>query len=294
MRLYVDGNSGTTGLRIVERLSERAEFELLTLPDALRKDASAKAKVFSEADVVITCLPDDAARESFALVEQVRAAGHPVRLLDTSTAHRTAPGWVYGFPELSAEARDAVIRARNLAVPGCHASGFIALVRPLIDSGLLHKDALLSCLSLTGYSGGGKKMIADYESGGRSALLDAPRQYALAQQHKHLKEMAAVGGVSSAPAFCPVVGDFYSGMQVTVPVFARDLHGGPDDVRRIYRELYRGPVVRYVDDASDGGFLSANMLSGKDGMYVSVFGNEDRVLLTAVVNVPVRFSSTLR
>mgnify|MGYP002522450585 FL=1 len=205
-------------------------------------------------------------------------------MLDTSTAHRTAPGWVYGFPELSAQQEATVRQAKRIAVPGCHASGFIALGYPLVAAGIVAKDALLSCYSLTGYSGGGKKMIAQYEDTARSALLDAPRQYALGQTHKHLKEMKAVTGLANEPVFCPVVGDFYSGMQVTVPLFAGWLQNGAsvEDIKAVYKSLYTGPVVSYVDAADDGGFLSAAAQSGKDSMKIAVAGNDARILLLAI------------
>lgn len=225
------------------------------------------------------CLPDAAAEEAASWVENPDTV-----VLDTSTAHRTAPGWCYGFPELSALQEARIRQARRIAVPGCHASGFIALVHPLVAAGLLNKDALLSCYSLTGYSGGGKKMIAEYEAPARSALLDAPRQYALGQTHKHLKEMKQMTGLASEPVFCPVVSDFYSGMQVTVPLFAQWLKPGASmqDVRAVYQALYTGPVVSYTDAADAGGFLSAAALAGKDSMQIAVAGNEERMLLLAV------------
>ena len=203
-------------------------------------------------------------------------------ILDTSTAHRTAPGWAYGFPELSAEFEAKIISSKRIAVPGCHASGFIALVYPLIEAGLLGKDALLSCTSLTGYSGGGKKMIAEYEGYDKGAPLFAPRQYGSSQQHKHLKEMKAVCGIDEFPIFCPIVDDYYSGMEVTVPIFARQLKsGGIEDIKAVYAEKYTGPVVTCGDE-SQGGFLSASALSGTDGMKICVYGNEERILLTAI------------
>ncbi len=161
------------------------------------------------------------------------------RIFDTSTAHRTAEGWAYGFPELSPEHMEAVKNSQYVAVPGCHASGFIALVYPLVKAGILSPDTLLSCFSVTGYSGGGKKMIAQYEAKDRPGLLDFPRQYGLTQNHKHLKEMRHITGIENFPAFCPVVGDFYSGMCVTVPVFARDLNGGIEDIKSVYRGCVR-------------------------------------------------------
>lgn len=205
-------------------------------------------------------------------------------VLDTSTAHRTAPGWCYGFPELSPVQEARLRQAKRIAVPGCHASGFIVLVYPLISAGLLAPDVLLSCYSLTGYSGGGKKMIAEYRAPERSPLLNAPRQYALGQTHKHLKEMKAVTGLASEPVFCPVVADFYSGMQVTVPLFAGWLKpgAGMEEVKNAYKALYTGPVVSYTDAADEGGFLSAAAQSGLDSMKITVAGNEQRMLLLAV------------
>ena len=204
-------------------------------------------------------------------------------VLDTSTAHRTAPGWVYGFPELSPAQAEAIRTAKRIAVPGCHASGFIALTAPLRAAGILPGGTLLSCFSLTGYSGGGKKMIAEYEMQPSPAKLHAPRQYALGQSHKHLPETAALSGLP-APVFCPVVGDFYSGMQVTVPLFAAQCVPGTtkEQIAALYRDIYRGPVVRFTEVPDEGGFLSAASLSGKDSMQISVSGNEDRMLLLAV------------
>ena len=202
-------------------------------------------------------------------------------VLDTSTAHRTAPGWVYGFPELSPE-REAEVRAsKRIAVPGCHASGFCALVAPLTQAGIIKKDVHLSAFSLTGYSGGGKKMIAEYESAARSGLLSFPRQYALTQKHKHLPEMMKVCSLENAPAFIPVVADFYSGMEVTVPVFASELNGSIENIKEVYRSLYSGGIVRYADASDEGGFLSAGVFEGSDAMEISVFGNDERILLCA-------------
>ncbi len=273
-KIFIDGAAGTTGLRIHERLSLRRDIELLQLPEALRKDEAARKAAMNEADVVFLCLPDEAAREAVLLIENETTA-----VIDTSTAHRTAPGWVYGFPELIGPG--AVAAARRIANPGCHASGFIALVRPLVAAGLLAPAAALSCFSLTGYSGGGKKMIAAYEDPQRPVLYDAPRQYGLAQQHKHLAEMQKICGLQTAPAFCPVVADFYSGMEVTVPLFAQDLRGSLADVAAAYRACYTGPVVRFAEGTDEAGFLSAAAFSGRDDMEISLWGNEERLLLCA-------------
>ena len=279
MKLFIDGSSGTTGLRIRQRLAERPDVELIVLPDEERHDIGRRRWALNHCDAAFLCLPDDAARQAVSLIENEH-----VTVLDTSTAHRTAPGWTYGFPELSAAHRSAVCAGGRIAVPGCHASGFIALVYPLISAGLLAPDVLLSCYSLTGYSGGGKKMIAEYRAPERSPLLNAPRQYALGQTHKHLKEMKTVTGLASEPVFCPVVADFYSGMQVTVPLFADWLKPGTgmEDVKHAYKALYTGPVVSYTDAAAEGGFLSAAAQSGLDSMKITVAGNEQRMLLLAV------------
>ena len=274
-RVFIDGSAGTTGLRIRERLANRKEIELVILPEEKRKDPLARRDALNGADIAFLCLPDAAATEAVALVENPETA-----IIDTSTAHRTAEGWVYGFAELPGQ-RPRIAASKRIANPGCHASGFIALIAPLTHAGLLNKDALLCCTSLTGYSGGGKKMIAEYEADGRSPLLDAPRQYGLTQQHKHLKEMAAVCGLTHAPAFMPIVGDFYSGMEVSIPRFADQLNGNIDDVKAAYRAAYAGPVVNFAEAADEGGFLSAGALSGRDDMQVSVSGNAERVLLTA-------------
>lgn len=277
-RVFIDGSSGTTGLRIRDRLAAREDLELLTLPEALRKDPAAKKELMNKSDIVFLCLPDDAAREAVTLVENPDTV-----VIDTSTAHRTAPGWVYGFPELSPKQEQAVKTARRIANPGCHASGFIVLTAPLVAAGILPPETALSCFSITGYSGGGKSMIADYEGAERDALLNYPRQYGLAQKHKHLPEMTTISGISVTPVFIPVVAPFYSGMEVTVPVFKKDLAPGADmdAIRSVYRANYGGRIVTYRDDAGENGFLSSGTLAGTDRMEVAVFGNEERILLTS-------------
>ena len=273
-KVFIDGSAGTTGLRIHERLAERADITLLTLSDELRKDENARREMLMSADIAFLCLPDAAAVEAVALAE-----GSNVRIIDTSTAHRTNPDWVYGFAELSR--REQIATARRVANPGCHASGFLALVAPLTAAGLLSPDVALTAFSLTGYSGGGKKMIAEYEDSARSPLLGAPRQYGLSQMHKHLPEMCTVAGLTSAPVFCPIVGDYYSGMEVSVPVLARDLRGGVQDILDVYGATYQTPMVHVADALSEGGFLSAAAYAGRDDMEISVAGNAERILLTA-------------
>lgn len=274
-KVFIDGSAGTTGLRIVDRLSQREDLELLILPDDLRKDPSARADALASADIAFLCLPDDAARESAALAVEKK-----VKIIDTSTAHRVDPDWVYGMPELAGQ-RARVVASSRIANPGCHASGFVALVAPLVQQGILKKDSCLSCFSLTGYSGGGKKMIAQYADARRPDLYSAPRQYALTQTHKHLKEMGAVCALEHSPIFCPIVGDFYSGMEVTVPLFVKDIKGTADDIRTLYRDYYNQGLIHFDEDADADGFLSASAYSGRDDMGVSVFGNEDRIILTA-------------
>lgn len=273
-KIFIDGSAGTTGLRIYERLESRNDIELIRLSEENRKDINARKTALNSADIAFLCLPDAAAIEAVSLVENNNTV-----IIDTSTAHRTNPDWAYGFPELSAEREEKLAASKRIAVPGCHASGFISLVFPLVKAGILDKDALLTCFSVTGYSGGGKKMIAEYESDERDPLLSAPRQYGIAQKHKHLPEMTAVCGLQNQPIFSPVVADFYSGMTVTVPLFKAQINGTAEDIKKIYKEKYNGPVVSYKEEFDEGGFVSANRLKGRDGMEISVSGNEDRILL---------------
>ncbi len=275
-KIFIDGKEGTTGLKIFDRLTEREDIFLITLSDELRKNVSARTDALNSCDIAFLCLPDAAAAEAAELV-----TNPDVRIIDASTAHRTAEGWTYGLPELFSDGFEKVMRSKRIAVPGCHASGFIALVAPLIRCGLIDTDALLCCTSITGYSGGGKKMIAEYTSPDRSALLAFPRHYALAQQHKHLKEMKAICSLSHEPAFYPIVCDFYSGMCSTVTLFASGLHGSMQDVKNVYSSAYSGDIVYYNDNADESGFLSAGALCGLDSMEISVQGCEDRVTLCA-------------
>ena len=274
-KVFIDGSAGTTGLRIYERLGGRSDLELMILPDALRKDPAARADMLNTADVAFLCLPDQAAREAVSLVTSPSTV-----VIDTSTAHRTNPDWTYGFAELTGK-RTAVQNSHRIANPGCHASGFVSLIAPLVENGLLKADAKLSCFSLTGYSGGGKNMIADYESPDRNPLLKGPRQYGLTQAHKHLPEMMKICGLDNAPVFCPVVGDFYSGMEVTVPLFASDLTGGIEEIKALYKNYYSSGLVRFTEEADPDGMLSAAAFSGRDDMSVSVYGNDDRIILVS-------------
>ena len=274
IKVFIDGSAGTTGLRIADRLASRQDVELIKLPEEFRKDPGARRDAICSADVAFLCLPDDAAREAVALVGDT-----DTKIIDTSTAHRVDPNWTYGFPEIGL--REKIAASKRIANPGCHASGFIALVAPLVQNGIIPKNMNLSAFSLTGYSGGGKKMIAQYEDPERNALLKGPRQYGLSQTHKHLKEMVHLCGLDNAPAFCPIVGDFYSGMEVSVPVFAEDIKGSLADIRQLYKDYYAQGLVRYQETDDGDGFLSASAYSGRDDMEVTVFGNEERILLTA-------------
>ena len=274
-QVFVDGSAGTTGLRILQRLADRSDIRLISLPEEKRKDAAARREALNDADVAILCLPDDAAREAVSLVDNPRTV-----LIDTSTAHRTHPDWTYGFPELPGQ-RGKIAASRRIANPGCHATGFIALIAPLVREGLLGSGAALSCFSLTGYSGGGKKMIAEYEADGRSALLEAPRMYSLAQNHKHLPEMRLLCGLEKPPVFCPIVAPYYAGMEVTVPLFSGQLRGGAESVHAVYAGYYPSGTVHFDGGDCEAGFLSAGAFAGRDDLSVTVQGNEERLLLVA-------------
>ncbi len=277
-KVFIDGREGTTGLRIVERLSARKDISLMLIDEALRKDPAERKKYLNSCDIAFLCLPDAAAIEAVSMVENDH-----VRIIDTSTAHRTNPEWVYGFPELKESLAAHLPSARRVAVPGCHASGFNALIAPLVEAGAIEPSALLSCFSLTGYSGGGKKMIASYENE-KEAEMNSPRIYALAQQHKHLREMAAIAGLDNPPVFSPIVDDFYSGMLVSVPFFGSQVKGGIEAVKKIYVEKYASSKmvdVSNITAENAGGMLGSNNLSGKDTMQIFVCGNEDRFTVSA-------------
>jgi len=277
-KVFIDGAHGTTGLRINEYLAERSDIKVLEIDPEKRKDADARVSMIKRADVSILCLPDQASREIAA------AAPADSVIIDTSTAHRTDPDWVYGVPELTAGQRERIRNSARIANPGCHASGFILLVRPLIEAGILDREALLTCFCVTGYSGGGKSMIADYKSDERDVSLDSPGQYALAQTHKHLPEMVAMTGLSTAPCFSPVVADFYSGMVMTVPLHASMLKSGSGmaDVKNALHNRYDGEkLIRVCDEIPESGKVYSNTMAGSNGMEMYVTGNEERMLLIA-------------
>lgn len=282
-KVFIDGSEGTTGLRIHERLDNRDDIELLTIAPELRKDPAERSRLINSSDITFLCLPDSAAREAVALVTNPNT-----RIIDASTAHRTEAGWAYGFPELSAKHREAIRTGKRIANPGCHASGFISLVYPLIAGGILPADYPVASFSLTGYSGGGKKMIAQYEASDRDAELDAPREYGLSQQHKHLKEMRLITGLSRAPLFTPIVSDYYSGMVVNVPLYTDLLNTTqtPESLQAFFADYYANePFVKVMPlgaESAMSGFLSGNHLSGYDGMQIYITGNENRIQLSSV------------
>ena len=278
-KVYIDGKDGTTGLQIYDRLANRNEIELLLIDEAKRKDVQERRKLMNAADLVFLCLPDAAAVEAVELVENPET-----RVIDASTAHRTAPGWDYGFPELSARHREAVRNSRRVANPGCHATGFISVVYPLLAAGALSKDAALSCFSLTGYSGGGKKMIAEYEDPERDPILDTPALYGVGQAHKHLPEMGTVCNLTVPPVFCPIVDDFYKGMATTVPFHTVQLSGiaSPEDLRRIYAAHYGASRIVSVLDSNAPARIHAGALSGTDRLSIVIAGNGECVTVTAL------------
>lgn len=282
-KIFIDGSEGTTGLRIHERFAGRDDIELLTISGELRKDREERARLINQSDITFLCLPDEAAKESVALVENDQ-----VRIIDTSTAHRTDEGWAYGFPELSTIHRKQIKEGKRVAVPGCHATGFISLAYPLVSSGILAPDYPVSAFSLTGYSGGGKKMIAQYEDAKRPGECDAPREYALSQQHKHLKEMKAITGLSREPLFSPIVADYYSGMVVTLPIYMEYLRkiSSPEELCRFFEEFYAGEAFVKVmpfgaESELTGTMMAGNGCSGWDGLKIYISGNKDRVVLNA-------------
>lgn len=278
-KIFIDGREGTTGLQIEQRLKARDDIELLDIEPEQRKDPARRAELLNEADAAFLCLPDDAARESASLV----TSGKTV-VIDTSTAHRTDPMWAYGLPELSHAHRERIAASKRVANPGCHATGFIVAAYPLVSGGLIDKSAALHCSSLTGYSGGGKKMIAQYEAAERPEELKSPRQYALAQEHKHLAEMAAVAGLERKPVFAPFVCDYYSGMAVTLyldkSVFAKSV--SLVGLTEYYKDFYGGERLITVCGSPESGFAASNEMARKPDLKIYVMGCDERVTVTAV------------
>ncbi len=281
-KVFIDGSEGTTGLRINERFEKRDDIELLHITPELRKNPEERKKMIHASDITFLCLPDAAARESVALAEN-----EDVVIIDTSTAHRTQEGWAYGFPELSEAHKIAIRQGKRIAVPGCYATGFISLVYPLIAGGILTKDYPVSSFAISGYSGAGKKTIAAYESTDRPRELSAGREYALTQQHKHLKEMQKITGLARTPLFSPIIDDYYSGMVVSVQLYADMLakKETPESLRQYYADYYKNKQFIKVSAADDeiaaSGFLAGNGLSGWDGLKIYAMGNEERIVVSS-------------
>ncbi|MCT9126394.1 N-acetyl-gamma-glutamyl-phosphate reductase [Cupriavidus gilardii] len=281
-KVFVDGQEGTTGLRLLDYLSGRSDVELLRIAEDKRKDPAERARFLNAADVAFLCLPDVASREAVSLVTNPDTC-----VIDASTAFRTADNWAYGLPELVRGHREKIRASKRIAVPGCHASAFVLAVRPLVDAGVMQPDYPVTAFSLTGYSGGGKKMIADFEAGG-NPKLDSPRAYALGLEHKHLPEMRVQTGLAQAPIFSPIVGKFYKGLAVTVPVFPDRLARKvtPEQVAEIYRKHYEGEqFVRVMPAASDehldNGFFDVQANNDTNRVDLFVFGSADRIVLIA-------------
>lgn len=282
-KIFIDGQEGTTGLRIVERLKDRTDIELLKIDENLRKDVNERKRLINASDITFLCLPDAAAVEAVSLAENEN-----VRIIDASTAHRTNPSWAYGFPELSAAHREKIRTSKRVANPGCYASGFIACVYPLIAAGIMAKDHPVTCHAVSGYSGAGKKGIAQYESPDRNPELDSPRQYALTQAHKHIKEMMTISGLSELPVFTPIVDDYYNGMVVSVPLHMRTLEKKLtlSELRDVYAAHYEGQrFVKVMPLCGEGvladGFIAANTLKDTNDMQIFVCGNDDRAVISA-------------
>ena len=281
-KVFIDGSEGTTGLRINERFENRDDIEILHIPSELRKDPEERRKYINESDITFLCLPDAASIEAVSLINPDN--DHTV-IIDASTAHRTEEGWAYGLPELGPSFRDNIKNGKRIAVPGCYASGFIMMVYPLVKLGIIGDDYPVAVSALSGYSGAGKKAIAMYESPDKSNDLFAPRQYALSQQHKHLKEMKAVCGLKRAPLFPPVVDDYYSGMLVSFPIYADLMKKKmtPGELRDALADYYKGEtfikVMPFGSEEELSGFYAANAYSGRDDAQIYVTGNEERLLV---------------
>lgn len=279
-KVYIDGQSGTTGLQIYDRIGQREDLELLRIPEELRHDPDERKKYLNSADIVFLCLPDEGAREAVSFIDNPN-----VRVIDASTAHRTNPDWTYGYPELSKAQREVIRTSKRVANPGCHATGFISTTAPLVAMGVIPKDYPMSCYSLTGYSGGGKKMIAEYEAEERSELLDAPGIYGLNLQHKHLPEMQTVTGLAYPPVFLPVVDDYYKGMATTIMLQNRLLPGQPSaeeicaKLADYYRDEHFVSVVPFGENDSK---LYANKLAGTNRLEIVVCGHEEQTTVTAL------------
>lgn len=281
IKVFIDGQAGTTGLRISGRLAERDDIELLVIDDCKRKDTKEIKTFINESDVTFLCLPDDAAREAVTLLD---SDNKHTKIIDASTAHRTLPEWAYGFPELSDTLRNKIEASRLIANPGCYASGFNSIIAPLIQHGVIAEDYPVTCFAVSGYSGAGNKAIAQYEDADRDIELDSPRQYALTQNHKHLKEMAAISGLKRLPVFSPMICDYKCGMVVSIPLFTDMLAKKltVDDVREILAEHYSGKkMVKVRPEGYTAGMIGANNFTGRDDMEIEINGNDERFVITS-------------
>ena len=281
-KVFIDGKEGTTGLQIFDRLAKRDDITLITLPEDKRKDIKAREECLNSADICFLCLPDEAAKESVALVKNPA-----VRIIDASTAHRTNPDWVYGFPEISQIRREEIAATKRLANPGCYATGFIAAVAPLVKGGFVEKDYPFVATGLSGYSGAGKKTIAVYQSGDRDIALDSPRVYAHTLAHKHLPEMVRECGLESAPVFTPVICDFYCGMTVSVPIYSRLMakKASVNAIREYFAEYYARQNFVIVPPESDiPAFIAANELAGTNKLKIYISGNDERIFIASVLD----------
>lgn len=282
VKVFIDGSEGTTGLRIFERFEKRDDIELIKIDPDKRKDPSERAKMINSSDITFLCLPDEASKESVSLV-----TNENVKIIDTSTAHRVDDNWVYGFPELNKGQRQAIADSKRIAVPGCYATGFISIAHPMIATKMMDADYPVSAFALSGYSGAGKKAIAVYEGDEKPLEFNSPREYALTQQHKHLKEMKKISGLARTPLFSPIVDDYYSGMFVSLPFYTDMLNNvsSPMDVHKMFSEYYKDEkfikVREFGAEAEANGFIGANNRSGWDGLEIFVTGNEERVVVTA-------------
>ena len=278
-KVYIDGQSGTTGLQIYDRIAARADLEMLRIDEAKRHDIEERRKFLNAADIVFLCLPDESAREAVKLIENTE-----VRVIDASTAHRTAEGWDYGFPELSRELRNSIATSKRVANPGCHATGFISIAAPLVNMGILPKDYPVTCFSLTGYSGGGKNMIKEYENDDKSKF-DAPGIYGLTLKHKHIPEMQRMTGLKYAPVFLPVVDDYYKGMATTVMLQNRMLTDAPsaeeihNALTAYYKNEYFVSTLPYINKE---GTLYADALAGSNKLKIAIYGNKEYTSITAL------------
>lgn len=281
VKVFIDGSEGTTGLRINERFEKRDDIELLKISPELRKDPVEIKRLINESDITFLCLPDAAAIEAAEMVENDKTV-----IIDASTAHRTMEGWAYGYPELSAKHREAIKTSKRIAVPGCYATGFITLAYPLVSKGLMPNDYPVTVFGASGYSGGGKKLIAQYEDENRDAKYGSARMYAWGQAHKHLKEMKAITGITREPLFQPFTTDYYSGMLVEIPIYTDLLNAKktPEEIRDFYAEFYKGEkFVKVLPfGAEEGGAVFSDKCSGWDGIEILVTGNEDRVMVASI------------